>query len=99
MNLPQQTVDFLVENIRKYFPKGSYQIILFGSYSTGMNRETSDIDLAIKGNGPLSTSTWQILDSFFEESYLEQKVDLVDYQRISTDFKKIIDKEGIELDP
>lgn len=97
MNLSQEVVQFLVTNIQRYFPANEYQIILFGSYAKGKERENSDIDIAIKGNGPILKSKWQEAASFFEESYLKQKVDLVDYHRVSQDFQEVIDREGIRL--
>lgn len=98
MTLSQQEIDFLTLNIRKFFPKNSHTLLLFGSYSTGTARSTSDIDIAIKGNGPIDAAKWQTLISFFEDSTFVKKVDLVDFHRVSDDFQKIILQNGKPLD-
>lgn len=97
MNLPEETKKFLCEQIRLIFPGEEFKIILFGSYAKGTAHSKSDIDIAIQGITSLNAAEWQKVISVFEESYLPQTVDVVDYHRVSEDFKKIIDSDGIEL--
>lgn len=67
----------------------------FGSRTTASNRKFSDLDLCYK-----DTIAWETLVKIktdLEESNLPFKVDLVDYNECSEDFKQIIDKDLIEL--
>lgn len=98
MSLSTEVRAFLLSTIQSYFSKDLYQVILFGSYAQGKSHETSDIDIAIKGQGKLEAARWQALESALEESYLPQKVDVIDYHRVSKGFQKIIDQQGLVLD-
>jgi len=98
MSLSTSTRAFLLSTIRNYFSKDQHLIILFGSYAKGTSHETSDIDIAIKGEHKLEAARWQALESALEESYLPQKVDIIDYHRVSKDCQNIIDQGGIMLD-
>lgn len=70
------------------------KIWIFGSRATGKAKRYSDADLAIDINGKnLDLQTLGILDVLFEESDLPWKVDIVDYNNVSTNFRSIIDNE------
>lgn len=97
MRLSQAEIQYLLRTIRKFFPKEQYELLLFGSYARGAARESSDIDIAIKGGDKIPAGRWQMLESEFEESSFPKKVDLVDYYRVSDDFRKIIDRDGQPL--
>lgn len=73
------------------------KVLLFGSYAKGVANETSDIDLAIIYPGKLPLSLWAKVEESLENSDIPKKVDLVDYSRISGDFRQIIDRDGIEF--
>ena len=79
--------------------QGQFQIILFGSYTTGRQTSHSDIDIAIKSTGPLPLSIWAQIEEIFENSDIPQKIDVVDYHRVQPEFQKIIDRSGIVLLP
>lgn len=71
-------------------------IIVFGSRARGDHKKTSDIDLALKGN--LSHLDIVKIRDYFEDSRLPYIVDVVVYDKVSSeDFKKNIDEEGILL--
>lgn len=71
-------------------------IIVFGSRARGDHKKTSDIDLALKGN--LSHLDIVKIRDYFEDSRLPYIVDVVVYDKVSSeDFKKNIDEEGIVL--
>ena len=98
MTISSEIQKFLIESIRKYFSKNDFEIILFGSHAKGSSNNYSDIDLAIKGKDKLPAHLWQEVESLLEESYLKQKIDLIDYHRVNKDFQKVIDQEGIKID-
>ena len=77
MSLSSTEYELITKILKKYFP--NQQAILFGSCRHNCDTESSDIDLALKGNGPLDRALWQIAETEFEESPLSRPVDLVDY--------------------
>lgn len=97
LEISKESLKFILKEIHKYFPSSEFDVFLFGSYAKKKATPYSDINIAIKGHSPLPPSQWQQVESALEESYLPQKVDLVDYQRVSPDFQKVIDKDGVKL--
>ena len=95
MKLSPEDLSFVVRSIRRYFPKEEFQLKLFGSYATGTARPASDIDIAVIGAGPIPAGAWQALEGELEESDFPKKVDIVDYHRVSGEFQRIIDRDGI----
>jgi type I restriction enzyme S subunit len=64
----------------------------FGSRIKGEFKENSDLDLAIVGNEKLGFSKMGELRLSFEESDLPFRVDILDYNSISENFRNIIDR-------
>lgn len=86
----------IVEHIlEKNIP--NHQVWIFGSRAKGTAKNTSDLDICIKGERPLILNTLAHLRSDFSESNLPYKVDVVDWCEINEDFKKIIEKDKIPL--
>lgn len=70
------------------------QILAFGSRVTGKHRPESDLDLALKGRGPLDPATvWEIREAF-QESDLPMRVDVLDYHAISPQFRAVVDGQA-----
>ena len=73
------------------------EALLFGSRVCGINKEYSDIDLAVKG--VVSDKSIIALRGDFEESNLPYIVDVVNYDSISSAaLKANIDSQGVQLD-
>ena len=73
------------------------ETLLFGSRVRGMNKDYSDIDLAVKGI--VSDKCIIALRGDFEESNLPFFVDVVNYDAITeTSLKEMIDSQGVRLD-
>ena len=67
------------------------KVYVFGSRTKGTARKFSDLDLAIDFNGQkIPREIKSELESFFEASFISIKVDIVDLNNISENFKKII---------
>jgi predicted nucleotidyltransferase len=81
--------------LKKFVP--NLCVVAFGSRVIGAARETSDLDLCIKGSEPLSFNTLANLRDAFSESNLPYKVDVVDWSVIDDSFKEIIAKNEIDL--
>jgi predicted nucleotidyltransferase len=85
---------FVIQLIRNYFPK--VEILAFGSRTDGSARRYSDLDIALRSNEKISSADWISLESELEESDLPFKVDLLDFENLSEDFKKIIQKKCVK---
>lgn len=62
----------------------------FGSRVTGKAKKFSDLDLVIDAGEPLSLDILSRLAFDFEESDLPYKVDIIDWNTISEQFRNII---------
>ena len=71
-----------INNIAKYY--------VFGSRSKGDYKEYSDIDIAIDSGERIQDSVMSAIMADFENSTLPYKVDVVDLNSVSEDFKNLI---------
>lgn len=62
----------------------------FGSRVSGRARPYSDLDLAIDAGRRLTIDETSLLREAFDESDLPYRVDIVDWQAISPDFRSLI---------
>ena len=77
-----------VEDIlRDRLPDG-VQVWVFGSRADWTSKDSSDLDLALEGDGPLDTGTVMALELAFEESLLPFNVDVVDLKRTEDGFRQ-----------
>ncbi len=84
INIEERHLDILKRILSKY----DYNFFIFGSRITPYAKKFSDIDLLYFENIPNPIRLK--IDEDFEESDLPYKVDLVDYNKCDSDFKKII---------
>lgn len=73
------------------------EVWAFGSRAKWTARETSDLDLCVQGDEPLSFESMGLLRAAFEESDLPYKVDLVDWATTSDAFRKIIERDKVAV--
>ena len=69
----------------------------FGSRVSRNARETSDLDLALMTDEPLSIARMAALRASFTESDLPFRVDIVDWANTSESFRKVIECEHVVL--
>ncbi|MBC7386946.1 MAG: nucleotidyltransferase domain-containing protein [Cryobacterium sp.] len=89
----QQEGDYLTSVISAYFP--NVTISFFGSRVGDKFKETSDLDVCLKADVPLDLSKWSQLESDLSQSSLPYKVDLLDWSRITDDFRKVISAKSV----
>lgn len=101
INLPnlskqdQKFVTTLAHNILKARP---YELYVFGSRSKQAAwKPHSDLDLALNGKGKIPREILFKLEEALEESELNYRVDLIDLQRISGEFKQTIQRDLVLL--
>ncbi len=78
--------------LRKHFPKA--KVLFFGSRFRGDHREYSDLDLCLNDQKPLDLVKLSYLKEELSDSNLSFKVDIADWNRITGDFKQIIQSES-----
>lgn len=74
-----------------------YEVLCFGSRASGKQSATSDLDLCLKDNKEIPNTYLSLLRDAFTESNFPFFIDLIDYHKISPEFREIIDKTSISL--
>jgi predicted nucleotidyltransferase len=77
------------EIIGKYLDLKEYKIFIFGSRIAGKGDERSDIDIGIIGNYEIPYEVMAKIKEEIDNLPLLYKVDVVDFRKVSQDFKKI----------
>ena len=85
-----------IDIVRAHLPPG-IAVWVFGSRATGRARQYSDLDLAIDAGRPLSLDETARLAEAFGESDLPYRVDLVDWQAIDENSRRIIVADRLPL--
>lgn len=71
-------------------------VVLFGSRARGDHRDNSDFDISFRGLArPEEWSRYQAEAA--EEPFTLHKVDLLIYEKVSEDYRRNIDKDGVVL--
>ncbi|MHB9028630.1 MAG: nucleotidyltransferase family protein [Candidatus Latescibacterota bacterium] len=82
----------IIEDIlERYAPE--YEVRAFGSRVTRTAKKHSDLDLAVAGRERIDPKRLDRLKEAFEESDLPFRVDVLDWNAISPEFRKIIEKK------
>ena len=68
------------------------EVRAFGSRVTGKAKPYSDLDLVVVGAEKLPQEVYYRLKDSFEESTLPIRVDVLDWHRISPEFKEVIER-------
>ncbi len=69
----------------------------FGSRATWTAKDYSDLDLAIIGKEKLSDKTLFAVKEAFQESDLPFRVDVLDWNGISKEFRQVIEKKYVVM--
>ncbi len=87
----------VIQILDTYVP--SIDVWAFGSRVRKTASEYSDLDIVIVGDDKIPQKTFYQLKDAFEESDLPIRVDVLDWHRISTAFKKNIEAQHIKIYP
>ena len=90
----QCEIEIVLAIIKRYVP--GCVVLAFGSRYKWTNTDTSDLDLAVVCDGNASNSAIWGMQNEFMESDLPFRVDVVNYNAVSDEFRRIID-EGNEM--
>ncbi|KZX12144.1 nucleotidyltransferase domain-containing protein [Methanobrevibacter curvatus] len=95
MNILDSELKIVIDIIENNTP--DCEVFVFGSRLNGNSWKFSDLDLAFKCEDCLDFKRKVKLSIEFEDSDLPYKVDLVDYNKASEDFQKIIDENNKKI--
>jgi predicted nucleotidyltransferase len=65
-----------------------YRVVLFGSRTAGGARDRSDFDVGVVGDTPLPLATFYKMEDLFEEIPTLYRIDWVDLNRVSPEFRR-----------
>ena len=82
--------------LRDHLPHG-FSVWVFGSRAEWETKDSSDLDLALEGDGPLDARTLTAIEMAFEKSLLPFRVDVVDLGRVDERFRDIVLRGRIAL--
>ncbi len=85
--LYQKSETYLKELLEKQLPPGS-RFFLFGSRAIGSAGFAADIDIGIWPQKPLNDTILSKLQEIIENSFVPYQVDLVDFSKVSEQFKQ-----------
>jgi predicted nucleotidyltransferase len=82
-----------LETIRRILAEyvGDCEVRAFGSRVCGTAKNHSDLDVAVVGTKKMNQRAKMLLREAFEESDLPFRVDVIDYNTVSDEFRAIID--------
>lgn len=83
--------------VKKYLPSEDYKLFIFGSRATGENRRFSDLDLGILGPKIMPSHVKVKIEEELENSRIPYKIDVVDFKKVSDEFRKLALRETVDL--
>ena len=96
INLRPHNEEIVRHILKRHVPNAT--VWVFGSRVKQTANNSSDLDLAIVSPSKISLRVMNLLKFDFEESDLPFKVDVLDWQSISDDFKKVIKERYVVFD-
>jgi predicted nucleotidyltransferase len=74
------------------------RVWLFGSHASGTARRSSDVDVALLGDGPVPAEVMLTLREALDDAPVLRRVDLVDLSEVEPVFAARVMAEGIPWD-
>lgn len=97
MDIEARHLEIIKNILKELIPTA--KVYVFGSRAKDSAKKYSDLDLAIDLNqGKLDLSIMAKLCSVFEQTTIPYKIDIVDLNNISSEFKNNIEPDFVELD-
>ncbi len=95
MVVEDRYISKLKEIVIEFFKKEKVKIVLFGSRARKDNYVYSDVDIGIIPYGKIDEKNITFLKEKLEESMIPYKVEIVNFQEVSPDLKKVALKDAI----
>jgi predicted nucleotidyltransferase len=90
IKLKEEQLDIVVGIIKKYAP--GIEARVFGSRHRGGEKKHSDLDIVIVGKEKIDERVLDDIRDDFAESDLPFRVDVLDWNAVSAEFQKVIEK-------
>lgn len=84
----------IIKEILKKYP---YEFFYYGSRVKGDYTRSSDLDILIKGDDEIPFSVIENLKTEFNESLIPYVVNFSDYNQITPEFYKLIEKDLVRI--
>lgn len=97
LQLTSDELNIVRQILQQFVP--SYEVWAFGSRVKGTQKPYSDLDLAVITDFPLDLQVHADLATAFSESDLPWKVDLVDWASANENFRQIILRQYVVIQP
>jgi len=91
----QHHLDIVTSILRQFVP--DCEVRVFGSRFTHTAKKHSDLDIAIVENAKISSTLISEIAEAFQESDLPFRVDVLDWNALNEEFKKVITSAGYEV--
>lgn len=95
IDIPENHLSAIRNILHDYVPH--CEVRVFGSRITTNAKEYSDLDIAIVGKKPIDYSIIAEIKEAFQKSDLPFRVDVLDWNTISPEFRTVIEKKGFEI--
>ena len=88
-------LDIVLTILAKYVPE--CEVRVYGSRYTGTAKQYSDLDIALVGREKLDWRVMAAIKEEFQESELPFRVDILDWNSVSAEFRKAIEESGYQV--
>ena len=88
--------EIIIKDILNPYKK-NFKFFYYGSRVKGDFSSLSDLDILIKGKRAMDLNTLCTIKEIFDESRLPYIVNFSDYNSITSDFYKLIEKDLVEI--
>ena len=89
-----ETEEKIIKEILSKYP---YEFFYYGSRVKGDYTKASDLDILIKSPNPIPYSQIESMSIEFNESIIPYIVNFADYNNMSSDFYKLIEKDLVKV--
>ncbi len=98
LDLDERSLNILKTIISKHVAS-NITVLIFGSRINGSAKKYSDIDICLKCDDDIDDEVIFQLKEAFSVSELLFRVDIVEYQKCTDAFKRIIDQNNVKIYP
>jgi len=97
IEITPEHLDIVMKILDKHLSDNEIDVYVFGSRAKSIAKRRSDLDLALKSKTFISNSIITAIKNDFDDSLLPYKVDIIDLDKISFEFKEMIRNDLIKL--
>ncbi len=95
IDISQHHLDIVIGILHQFV--SDCEVRVFGSRFAHTAKKYSDLDIAIVGDAKLSSTLISEIQEAFQDSDIPFRVDVLDWNALSEEFKKVIVNDGFEV--